>query len=61
LASEALQKVFFISFQEFGFCVIWTFFYLLAASLVAAYGAYDEAFAAAAVCIMSYLYCVETA
>jgi hypothetical protein len=31
------------------FCTIWTFFYLLAASLAAANGGYDEAFGAAAV------------
>jgi hypothetical protein len=31
------------------FCTIWTFFYLLAASLAAADGRYDEAFGAAAV------------
>ncbi|PNF26063.1 hypothetical protein B7P43_G06390 [Cryptotermes secundus] len=33
---------------EFVFCTIWTFFYLLAASLAAANGRYDEAFGAAA-------------
>ncbi|PSN34447.1 hypothetical protein C0J52_21466 [Blattella germanica] len=33
---------------EFVFCTIWTFFYLLAASLAAADGRYDEAFGAAA-------------
>ena len=43
------QSLIFILFQEFVFCTIWTFFYLLAASLAAANGRYDEAFGAAAV------------
>jgi hypothetical protein len=43
------MRFLFVSFQEFGFCTIWTFFYLLAASLAAADGKFDEAFGAAAV------------
>ncbi|KAK6623734.1 hypothetical protein RUM43_009587 [Polyplax serrata] len=34
---------------EFIFCAIWTLFYLIAASLAANWGSFDEAFAAAAV------------
>lgn len=33
---------------EFVFCAVWTFFYLLAASLAADYGRHDEAYGAAA-------------
>jgi hypothetical protein len=43
------ESFIFTSFQEFVYCTIWTFFYLLAASLAAADGRYDEAFGAAAV------------
>jgi hypothetical protein len=47
-----------ISFQEFVFCTIWTFFYLLAASLAAANGRYDEAFGAAAVSNRVFMFCM---
>lgn len=40
---------------EFVFNGLWTFFYLLAASLAAAYGSYVEAFAAAAVSFKIFL------
>lgn len=39
---------------EFCFCILWTFFYLLAASLAAGYGM-DEGFAAAAVSDFSFM------
>jgi len=52
------QSLLFISFQEFVFCTIWTFFYLLAASLAAAYGRYDEAFGAAAVSSCVFMFCM---
>nr|CAD7447254.1 unnamed protein product [Timema bartmani] len=38
----------YLMFQEFVFCALWVFFYLLAASLAADYGKSDEAFGAAA-------------
>jgi hypothetical protein len=52
-----VKSLLFILFQEFVFCTIWTFFYLLAASLAAADGRYDEAFGAAAVSVFSCFVC----
>jgi hypothetical protein len=45
---DSYERFCFVLFQEFVFCTIWTFFYLLAASLAAANGRYDGAFGAAA-------------
>jgi hypothetical protein len=55
---DSHQRLLFISFQELVFCTIWTFFYLLAASLAAADGRYDEAFAAAAVSNCVFMFCM---
>lgn len=55
---DSHQSLLFISFQEFVFCTIWTFFYLLAASLAAADGRYDEAFGAAAVSNRVFIFCM---
>jgi hypothetical protein len=52
------QSLLFILFQEFVFCAIWTFFYLLAASLAAADGRIDEAFGAAAVSNWFFVFCI---
>lgn len=40
---------------EFIFCALWSLFYLIAASLAADYGRYDEAMAAAAVSIKFFM------